>query len=247
VETDPRLASLYDLDNPDGPDHDFWRQLAGEVRAKTIVDLGCGTGLLTVSLACDARRVIGIDPDAGMLAVARQRTGGEKVEWRLGDSRALGEISTDMVLMTCNVAQHIGPDDWARTLGDIFAVLAPGGLLGFETRNPTGEAWRGWTPELTRSIRSTQWGDLEEWMEVTEPDDTGTVLLTAHNLWLDTGEDLVVIQPLTFRSVEQIERDLAAAGFGIRALWGGWNNEPLAAGSPLIVVTAERSDRNLRA
>lgn len=237
---DPRLASLYDLDNPDGPDHDYWRRIVNEVDPRTIVDLGCGTGLLTVSLASSRRRTIGIDPDAGMLAVARGRDGAERVEWRLGDSTCIGGTSTNIVLMTGNVPQHIGPNDWSRTLADVSTALAPGGVLGFETRNPDAEAWRTWTPELTRSTRRTPYGELTEWLEVSEPDSTGTVMLSAHNVWADTGEDVVVTQALTFRGLEHVEQDLGAAGLGIRDLQGGWNDEPLTTASPLIVVTAEK-------
>lgn len=59
---DARLAAVYDVDNPDGPDHDFFRALADEVSATRIVDLGCGTGILTVTLTRDDREVTGIDP-----------------------------------------------------------------------------------------------------------------------------------------------------------------------------------------
>ena len=47
---DPRIVDLYDLDNPDGPDHDFYRALADSRDARSILDLGCGTGILTVTL-----------------------------------------------------------------------------------------------------------------------------------------------------------------------------------------------------
>ena len=42
--TDPRLVDLYDLENPLGSDHDFFQRLIKAQDAKTIVDLGCGTG-----------------------------------------------------------------------------------------------------------------------------------------------------------------------------------------------------------
>ena len=60
------------------------RGLAAEVGARHIVDLGCGTGLITCDLARRGYRMIGVDPSAGMVALARQRAGGEQVRWIVG-------------------------------------------------------------------------------------------------------------------------------------------------------------------
>lgn len=49
TDYDQRLVDLYDQDNPDGADHDFYRAVADEVSAESILDLGCGTGILTGS------------------------------------------------------------------------------------------------------------------------------------------------------------------------------------------------------
>ena len=56
---DAELVELYDLDNPDGEDHAYHRALADQIDVRSIVDLGCGTGLLTRSLAKPGRTVIG--------------------------------------------------------------------------------------------------------------------------------------------------------------------------------------------
>jgi 2-polyprenyl-3-methyl-5-hydroxy-6-metoxy-1,4-benzoquinol methylase len=68
---DMGLVELYDIDNPAVEDHAYYRALADEVDARSIVDLGCGTGLLTRSLATPGRTVIGIDPSRTMLDHAR--------------------------------------------------------------------------------------------------------------------------------------------------------------------------------
>ena len=76
---DARLGAIYDMDNPDGPDHGFFRALADEISATRITDLGCGTGILTVTLAREGREVTGIDPAPAMLDYAKHRAGADQV------------------------------------------------------------------------------------------------------------------------------------------------------------------------
>ena len=104
---DARLVELYDIDNPDGPDHDHVRSLADEIGAQSILDMGCGTGLLTTSLVRAGRRVVGIDPSTTMLTYAAGRPGGGEVTWVLGDSRNIPGGRFDLAVMSGNVAQHI--------------------------------------------------------------------------------------------------------------------------------------------
>lgn len=76
---DPRLAAIYDTDNPAGADHAYYRSVADRTQAEGVVDLGCGTGLLTVTLAGPRRHVIGIDSARAMLDYAASRPGGDGV------------------------------------------------------------------------------------------------------------------------------------------------------------------------
>src|SRR5512139_1995254 len=55
-----------------------------------VLDVGCGTGILTREIASrigPVGRVVGIDPSAGMLALAKQRA--PAVEWREGVAESL--------------------------------------------------------------------------------------------------------------------------------------------------------------
>lgn len=70
-------CTIYDEDNPNGPDHDFYRAMADELAVEHITDLGCGTGILTTMLVKPGRTVSGIDPDPAMLEIAQARDGGE--------------------------------------------------------------------------------------------------------------------------------------------------------------------------
>src|SRR5215210_7485227 len=86
---DPRLVELYDIENTRDADTDFYVRLAADLDARTILDLGCGTGLLTRELAIDGRQVVGVDPAPAMLAYARRQPGADRVQWVEGDSGVL--------------------------------------------------------------------------------------------------------------------------------------------------------------
>ena len=73
---DARVVALYDLDNPPGEDHAYFRRAPDSSAARRIVDLGCGTGSLTVTLTGDDRAVVGIDPADAMLRVAGRAPSG---------------------------------------------------------------------------------------------------------------------------------------------------------------------------
>lgn len=261
MSTDPRLVDLYDLDNPDGPDHDHYRALADEVDARVIVDLGCGTGMLTVSLARPDRRVMGVDPTAAMLAFARRRPGAEGVTWLGGDSRALADLdlaggsggsggsdhvaAVDYAVLTGNVVQHIPNPDWQRTLIDLRRVMRDGGTLAFETRYPAVRAWEDWAAEPP-STRETAHGPLREWFEVTELA-PGRIRLASHTVVEATGEHVVDVTELAFRDRATIEAQLAAAGFASVEVAGDFTGgafDPDASRVLVVRAVAVQRDSN---
>src|SRR5215469_15195877 len=197
---DPRLVALYDHDNRRGPHTNFYVRLAADLDARRIVDLGCGTGLLTRELAGDGRDVVGVDPSAAMLAVARGQPGADRVHWVEGDSHLLGAPEADLVLMTGNVAQVFLDDlEWAATMRAIHAALRPGGHLAFESRNPDDRAWERWNREATYERIDSPHGPMECWLDVVSVGD-GRVRFEGHNVFAATGEDLVASSELRFRS-----------------------------------------------
>lgn len=233
---DQRLVDLYDEDNPDGPDHDFYRALADEISAHSVLDLGCGTGILTVTFTGEERDIVGIDPSPEMLTYARRRVGAENVDWILGDSSNIPRNSFDYAVMTGNVAQHIPDGDWDRTLLELRQALKEGGILAFESRNPGAREWENWAVE-EGTTRDTLHGPLTEWQDVSEIA-PGVVELKAHNLFIDTNETVTETLVLTFRNRQLLEEQLNTAGFEIEATYGTWARAPLTEDSPLIIVVA---------
>lgn len=221
---DARLAAIYDIDNPDGPDHDYFRAFVNEANPEVVTDLGCGTGILTVTMAKPGRTVIGIDPAPAMLAHAAARRGGGDVEWRLGTSEQIGPSSTDAVIMSGNVAMHILADDWHQTLRRIARGLRPGGRVAFETRNPAARAWEKWNEPLTE--RDTPVGRLRESVTTDPPTPAGVVTMHCYSEFLNAGDVIQIDQPLQFRSFEEVHTDLSEAGLRVVNVWSDWQKTP---------------------
>jgi SAM-dependent methyltransferase len=237
---DPDLVTLYDIDNPDGRDHQFYRHLADSVQARSIIDLGCGTGLLTRSLASPERTVIGVDPSETMLDYARRQPGAENIHWINGDATALPQNGdADLVLCTGNAIQEIGPEDLPVTFARVAGALSHRGLMSFESRNPAFREWERWTPEATAGERQTSFGHLREWLEVTEVDGDRRVVFDAHNI-VDDGDDRIFTSILHFRTAREFTELLSAAGFDPIEITGGWDGRPVTDTSPILVVRAVR-------
>jgi SAM-dependent methyltransferase len=237
---DPRLVELYDRDNPRGVDTDFYLALAADLDARTILDLGCGTGLLTRELAVGGRLVTGVDPARAMLAYARRQPGADRVRWVEGDASALGTPDADLVVMTGNVAQVFLDDaEWAAALRAIHAALRPGGHLAFESRNPEARAWEHWNREATYERFASPHGPMECWLELVGVGD-GLVRFEGHNIFTTTGEVVVVSSELRFRSQAELTDSLINAGFTVEHVYGDWQRGPVASSSRVLVVVARR-------
>jgi ubiquinone/menaquinone biosynthesis C-methylase UbiE len=92
-----------------------------------VLDVGCGDGTLAGFLARPERRVLGIDPDVGVLPPSE---GGAAFVAGAAESLPLADRSVDAVTMVM-VLHHT---DQPRTLGEVRRVVAPGGvvvLLGY--------------------------------------------------------------------------------------------------------------------
>jgi SAM-dependent methyltransferase len=186
--SDPRLVAIYDTVNAYAPNAQpwFYSQLAAENRAKSIVDLGCGTGLITCALAKQGYKMIGIDPAPGMIEIARRRcTGG--VRWIVGDAGHIGKPEADMAIMTGHVAQFFLTDrSWGSALMALHLALRPRGRFAFESRNPSAREWESWTTDAKKLVDDPEAGRIETWSDVQDVQ-SGIVSYSIHYRFVDTG------------------------------------------------------------
>lgn len=66
-----RLAEIYDPLDPDRSDLDAYVALIDELAARSVLDIGCGTGTFACLLAARRILVTGVDPAGASLDVAR--------------------------------------------------------------------------------------------------------------------------------------------------------------------------------
>lgn len=108
---------------------------------RTIVDLGCGTGNITVLLAgrWPAARIVGLDNSPDMLAKARREA--PALDWRQGDV-ADWRPDAPVDLIFTNAALQWLPDH-ARLFPRLVDALAPGGVFACQIpRNYDSPAYR---------------------------------------------------------------------------------------------------------
>ncbi len=238
---DPRLVALYDTLNPFAADTAFYIELAAELSTSSIVDIGCGTGLLTCELARRGHRVTGVDPSSAMLDVARHRPGGECVRWIEGDAGRLDEAQADLAIMTGHVAQVILDDEsWHATLAATHRALRPRGRVAFESRNPRARPWAAWTPQASgRRIDHAVHGQIEVWNRLLEVRGE-RVLYEIHYRFLSSGEELVTKNELRFRTLAALTESLTETGFSVQHVFGDWSRQPVEAKSPELIFVARR-------
>jgi ubiquinone/menaquinone biosynthesis C-methylase UbiE len=213
IFADPRLAVVYDPLEPDRRDLDAYVAMANEFRARSVVDIGCGTGTFACLLARQGIAVTAVDPAAASLAVARTKHGAQRVRWIHGYATDLPSLAVDLATMTANVAQvFLSDDDWAATLRAAYAALRPGGRLVFETRNPAARAWLHWTREHTHQRTAIPTvGNVQRWFEVT---DVREDLVSFRGTFeFEDGVRLTSDSTLRFRTQDEIAASLRAAGF----------------------------------
>jgi SAM-dependent methyltransferase len=94
------------------------------------LDVGCGTGALTQAILqdCAPALVLGIDPSAGFITLAREHVNDTRVGFQSGSAQALPIMSASVDVVVSGLVLNFTPDP-AAALADMARVVRPGGTV----------------------------------------------------------------------------------------------------------------------
>jgi SAM-dependent methyltransferase len=211
------LAKLYDFFDGERSDLGHYLDILKELNSSKVLDIGCGTGCFANILVENGYCVVGVDPAAASLEVAKEKMFSEKIDWICGDISSVGKsTSFDTAIMTGNVAQVFLDDNyWKKVLTEIYERLRPDGFLIFEVRNPERKAWHEWNKVNTyQKVNVPDIGIVEEWCDVTEVIDD-LVSFRWTYIFESDGAQIISDSTLKFREKEQIIESLEKVGYTI--------------------------------
>ncbi|MBW7883022.1 MAG: class I SAM-dependent methyltransferase [Caldilineaceae bacterium] len=125
-----------------------------------VLDLGCGTGTLTVLLARAHSQagLHGLDGDSAVLAIAaaKARHSGVHITWTQGLSHALPYPNNTFQRVTASLmVHHLNRDQKRRTFREVWRVLSPGGELHIADFGPPHSLVTGWMSRIIRRLEET--------------------------------------------------------------------------------------------
>lgn len=140
-----KFALIYDALMADAP-YDRWMEFFLTMQkkfhpfARTVLDLACGTGEMSIRLAKAGFHVTGVDLSLDMLTVAQQKTSeaGVHIPFFQQNMSELDVPGTfDVIIIFCDSLNYLEEEtEVVETLRRCYHVLNPGGLLLFDVHAP---------------------------------------------------------------------------------------------------------------
>ena len=233
----------YDLEEAERsvPRIQFYTNLACE-SGGPVLEIACGTGLVTLPIAARGLPVTGVDLARPMLAYARAKAQRQQLSIDLieADARQLHfDKQFSFIFLTGNAFQaFLQREDQERLLASVKRHLAPHGVFVFETRNPS---CHGLTDQLEKEMWFTYHNVQGQGVNVsgTQCYDplAQTMHWTTYRHWSDSkgNRSRTTRIACRFTYPRELEALLHYNGLHIVDQYGDWNKGVLTAVSEEII------------
>lgn len=253
----------YDIQDPSDTGLDFYAALAQET-GSPILELGCGTGRITIPLAKKGFSLTGIDPAIQMLAHAKRKAKQLPIDWIAADARSFHlQKKFKLIFLTGNTFQlFLTPKDQKSMLTCAHHHLHDNGLFAFETRNPRWPPKHKETEPIENKVGKPLFTfletDLQERVRGTYIDINGnkirvtktqqydpeTQILqwTTYRRWhVDINEQTRASHiAVRFTFPQELTALLTSNGYETIRQYSDWDLTPLTADSPSIIVVCRK-------
>jgi ubiquinone/menaquinone biosynthesis C-methylase UbiE len=249
-------APFYDWENAQTVgrrDVPFWQRVASRAGGQ-VLELGCGTGRVSIPLAKAGVDLVGVDRSAPMLERARKRSrlGGPKgppygpprARFVRADIRALpfGDGSFPSVIAPYGILQSLTrPRDLTAALASVARVVAPGGTFGIDLV-PDVPKWREYSNRVQLRGRA---GAAHLTLIESVRQDPKRRLTTFRQTFVERRRERTQEHQfeLTFRtlSVAEMSKQLERAGFTVDAVLGDYRGRAWDDRADVWIILARRS------
>ena len=226
----------------------FWHNL-GRLHGDPILELGCGTGRVLISLAESGHTMYGLDYNPGMLAVCRLQVSpsvASRVYILQADLTAFHfDMLFPLIILPCNTYSTLEEQTRRSALECIHKHLLPGGIFSVSIPNP----------EILALAESTEQAEIE--MSILHPETGNPVQIsyeiarTPHQIALNWHYDHLkpdgnvsrLSMPTQHKllTIDQYLHEFHQARFKVQDMYGDFNFSPLLSESPELVIIAKRA------
>lgn len=236
---------IYDLEKKDLDDVPFYLSMAREVGG-AVLELGCGTGRVTIPLAQEGIAITGLDIVPGMLARAQKKAQNLPIQWIEADIRDfhLGK-RFDLIYTTGSVFQHlVERNEQEMMFACVHEHLSSNGLfvvdLLFPSRGSLEDSeeqdWYSYENEEGQTVKVTGTDQYDPIRQIKHE--------TAYRRWIDReGREFVKRARFALRVIypQEMEALLHYNGFSITQCYGRWDRSPLTAESQNMIYVCKRN------
>jgi SAM-dependent methyltransferase len=243
-------AAFYDWENAQTVrrrDVAFWQRLAA-ASAGDVLELGCGTGRISLPVAKSGTALTGIDRSAPMLARAHRRLVrahlAARVRFVRGDIRVLPfrQRRFGLVMAPYGILQSLVRErDLAAALASVARVLVKGGRFGIDLV-PDLPAWSEYHGKKTLSGRMGRDTRVSLVESVRQDRAKKLTIFDQRYTTVRNRARRVHQFSLTFRTltVPQMARRLERAGFSVDAVLGDYRGGPWDPRADVWVLLARK-------